>query len=375
MRRGPQQPDQFDWLSAYLNDRGLQRQWRLTTSAFTATLAALPMILLASSTGPDGTLAVAVSVLAAAVGGLGALLWLVRWPSRRQSILFCLAGCASIAGTCLAQSDPYTGLMGCTTFAVIGGFISYFHHVGLTLLNLAVATVCSVVLTYRFLNTAEDVALAATALLIVASLNIGVPFGIYSMAHALRSDLRSAGHDPLTGLLNRRSFRHAAYELLMRNQTGHTHLAVTMIDLDQFKRINDDMGHTAGDQVLVRVAAALRDNCRNTSVIGRDGGEEFVVADTCGPGEHTAMAERMREAIAAIPTDVTASIGTAVAPLAAASARSVQDLIDRLIHTADAAMYEAKRAGGNQVRDGRPDWISPPADSRRPYLSEERRAE
>jgi len=345
----PQTPDQFDWFTAYINDRGLHRQWRYITFIFTASLAAVPIALILSPTGPDNAVTITMSIFAAACAAAGGLLWLTRWPTRRQSMLFCLMATVSIAAACLAQSNPYASVMGCTTFAVMGGFIAYFHTVGQVTLNFAVAALCSVIGAGRLLSSTGDLALTGAALLIVAGLNIGVPFGIHSLTHALRSDLRTSGDDPLTGLLNRRSFDQAAYELTMRNQNGDNHLFITMIDLDRFKNLNDTHGHAVGDQVLVSVAAALRDNCRHTAVIGRAGGEEFVIADTGRPADHGRMAERLREAIASIPQHVTASIGTASAPLHNTSTKANQELIDDLTRVADAAMYEAKRSGGNQV--------------------------
>jgi diguanylate cyclase (GGDEF)-like protein len=127
------------------------------------------------------------------------------------------------------------------------------------------------------------------------------------------------------------------------------YLVMAMIDLDNFKQLNDTRGHAAGDEALASVGATLRENCRSTAVIGREGGEEFVVADVGTDPNPAAMAERLRHAIDRIPAPVTASIGTAGAPIETDSAAANLQLIDDLIRTSDAAMYEAKRAGGNRV--------------------------
>jgi diguanylate cyclase (GGDEF)-like protein len=84
--------------------------------------------------------------------------------------------------------------------------------------------------------------------------------------------------------------------------------------------------------------------------MGRAGGEEFVVADTFSTPDLSSMAERLRRAIAAIPYPITASIGTASAALGEPSQVSERRLLDRLMTSADTAMYAAKRAGGNQIR-------------------------
>ncbi|MDA4107791.1 diguanylate cyclase [Mycolicibacterium holsaticum] len=345
------QQDQYDWLSAYLDERGLQTFWRFATFGFTLAMTALPIMLLWSPAGPDHPATIVVALLAAGVGIAGALLWLLRWPTRQQSVIYSLMGGLAVGAMCLAMSNPYTGLMGCTIYAVIGGVVAYFHTVGLTLVNLGMATVCSVILAYRLVLASGDVALTAAALVTVAALNVGVPFGIQSLMHTLRTDLRGSDRDSLTGLHNRRSFNSTVYELMMldRRRAGRLYLVMVMIDLDNFKQLNDTRGHAAGDEALVSVSAALEENCRSTAVIGRVGGEEFLVADVATSPNPAKLAERLREAIAKIPFPVTASIGTAGAPLETNSAKPNLELIDDLIRTSDTAMYDAKRAGGNRV--------------------------
>lgn len=258
---------------------------------------------------------------------------------------------AGIAAALLTLSNPYVGLMGCTTFAVLGGYIAYFHAARYVYANLAVAATCVVVLSYRIVAATGDVALAAGSLIVVVGINIGVPLGMQSLVHTLRTDLQSSDRDPLTGLHNRRSFTNSAYELIrVHRGTPGSHLVIAVIDLDDFKRLNDTHGHAAGDQALVAVAAALQESCRATAVIGRSGGEEFVVADIERTPDPAQMAERICDAIAAMPFEITASIGTSSAPLRTAPIIPGMQLIDDLIRTSDAAMYQAKRAGGNQVR-------------------------
>ncbi|KUI42955.1 diguanylate cyclase [Mycobacterium sp. GA-1199] len=350
VRRWFTQPDQYDWISAYLNERGLQLIWRHATFGYTMALATLPIIMLWSPLGPNTTATIAIAIAAAVLGVAGGLLWILRWPTRRQSVMYSVMSTAAIAATCLALSSPYAGLMGCVTFAVLGGFISYFHTLGHMVANFAVAAGCSTVLAYRLVTATGDVALTSAAVLTVVSLNVGVPFGIQSLMHTLRTDLRGSDRDPLTGLHNRRSFHSSVYEVMMRHhRLTDTYLVMAMIDLDNFKRLNDTRGHAAGDQALTSVGAALRENSRSAAVIGRLGGEEFVVADIDTNPNPAEMAERLRRAIEKIPFPVTASIGTASAGLESYSAGDNLQLIDDLIRHSDTAMYEAKRAGGNRV--------------------------
>ena len=344
------QPDQYDWLSAYLNERGLQVLWRRATFGFTITTAALPIVMIWSPFGPDNPLRITLAVVAATVAVAGGLLWLLRWPTRRQSVVFSSMATVAIAATCFGFSNPYAGLGACVTFAVIGGFAAYFHTTGFVVANLAVATVTAAILASRLITTTGDIALTIATLVTLASLNIGVPFGILSLVHTLRTDLQGSDRDSLTGLLNRRSFHNSVYELMMLHKSpAAIYVVIAMLDLDNFKQLNDTRGHAAGDQALVSVSAALRENCRPTAVIGRVGGEEFVVADIDTVPNPAKMAERLRQAIETIPLPVTASIGTTGAQLETDSARDNLALINDLIRTSDTAMYEAKRAGGNRV--------------------------
>jgi diguanylate cyclase (GGDEF)-like protein len=344
------QSDQFDWISAYLDTHGLLTPWRRISALFIAAFAAFPLVMLFSPVGPQHPLARGVTMVASAFGIAGASLRLKRWPTRRQSSSWLLIALAGIAAALLSLSNPYVGLMGCTTFAMLGGYIAYFHTAGYVRANLVVAAACVAVLSFRVIASTGDVALTAGSLIVVMGLNIGVPFGMQSLVHTLRTDLQSSGRDPLTGLHNRRSFYNSAYELIRvhRNASG-SYLVIAVIDLDDFKQLNDTHGHATGDQALVAVAAALQQSCRATAVIGRAGGEEFVVADIETTPDPAEMAGRICSAVAAIPFQITASIGTSSAPLHAVTTPATQ-LIDDLIRASDAAMYQAKRAGGNQVR-------------------------
>ncbi|GAA2770045.1 GGDEF domain-containing protein [Mycolicibacterium pallens] len=341
--------DQYDWISIYLHDRGEQGLWRTLISTSTLVLAASTALMIKSPQGPRGPVPITVCVVAAAVALAAAVPFLLHWPTRRQSLLFSFASTVTIAAAALSYSNAYVGLMGCATFAVIGGFVAYFHTVREVLANGAVAAVCVVVLAWRLVASTGDIYLTAAALAIVATLNVGLPFGLLSLAQTLRVDLRSSGRDPLTGLHNRRSFHQSAYELIMRHDPPGSDLLVIVIDLDRFKKLNDAAGHAAGDAALIRISGALADNCGFSAIIGRSGGEEFVIADVDHPDPREVLAERLRQAIAELPIPVTASIGTASASLDSGSHRNLR-LLDDLIEAADAAMYSAKRAGGNQVQ-------------------------
>ncbi|MFN9310086.1 diguanylate cyclase [Gemmatimonas sp.] len=160
--------------------------------------------------------------------------------------------------------------------------------------------------------------------------------------------------DPLTQLLNRRALTERIAAEMERTLRYDSTMALLMIDLDHFKRVNDTYGHLVGDDVLRDVAPLLSDTIRTADIVARYGGEEFLVLlpETDDAGAES-FADRFRRAIETHPVAsdslpeplrLTASIGVAVYP--AARIESVEDLFAR----ADAALYRAKADGRNRVR-------------------------
>ncbi|MGA8329723.1 MAG: GGDEF domain-containing protein [Mycobacterium sp.] len=278
-----------------------------------------------------------------------ALLWLIRWPTRGQSVVYALTGSVCIAAACLVQGEPLAALLGCCAFAVLGGYIAFFHTARYMAINLAIATTTTVVVAERLIRYRGTV-VACCGFLLVLVLNVVIPLAVRWLVHTLASELRQSSRDALTGLLIRRAFYQSTYGLLLRHREGPSYLGAAMIDLDNFKRLNDTQGHAAGDKALVAVAGALRLACPPTSIIARFGGEEFVVADIYDSDDLHGIAEHLRNAVGATSYPVTASIGIVSTPLGPGFDSAERELIDHLVHVADTAMYAAKRAGGNQSR-------------------------
>lgn len=163
--------------------------------------------------------------------------------------------------------------------------------------------------------------------------------------------LRSrAERDHLTGLFNRRrweAFLAYEWQRSLRHPPG---LCLVMLDVDHFKRINDTLGHAAGDVALKHVAAILHQACRSSDIAARVGGEEFAVilAATSLAGA-LEQAERLREALSASPYDYLGTPHSLTVSLGVASSQNAAS-IDDLSRQADMALYAAKGAGRNCVR-------------------------
>lgn len=156
-----------------------------------------------------------------------------------------------------------------------------------------------------------------------------------------------ARHDPLTGLMNRRAFEERIGQTLAAAKRSGAPVSLLMVDADHFKSVNDRFGHETGDDVLKSLAATLKTRVRETDFVARMGGEEFAVVlpDTDEAGAMLvarSLVERMASTDMPVAGKVTISVG-------AASMAWAPDAQKVLMRAADAALYEAKRAGRNQA--------------------------
>jgi diguanylate cyclase (GGDEF)-like protein len=210
-----------------------------------------------------------------------------------------------------------------------------------------------------FNDGAELVTTVVTAVLTAANVFmvvLSLPLVILLQRSHRHANLVAASRvDPKTGLLNALTWQREARVELTRASRTHTPLAVAMIDIDHFKKVNDTYGHLTGDAVLATLAAGMRGLLRDYDIIGRFGGEEFcVLLPQTSPAEAEQTTERLRVKLAqlsvpasdgtqSIALQVTVSIGVATLE---ASRRDIEELIA----AADVALYEAKHAGRNCVR-------------------------
>lgn len=200
----------------------------------------------------------------------------------------------------------------------------------------------------EFARLGQLVAMLRTSELVIALLTV---LAAVALLRNIRMQVLLAHHattDPLTGMLNRRALEAALQPLLARKPPFPRGIAVLLVDIDHFKRLNDTHGHLAGDAVLRIVSRELRRQTRRPDLACRWGGEEFllVLAD-CDAQTALARAEGLRARIAALPPVggvpvPTVSIGVAHDP-------ECGETLDALVATTDEALYRAKQGGRNRV--------------------------
>lgn len=347
------QPDHFDWLSGYLEAQHLRGLTRFMMVGVIVVLGTAPVLMHWSPGGPaDGPSEVLSAALASITAAM-AVLWARRWPTREQSKIFAVISSLSIAAACLLDRDPAAGLIGCSAFAAMAGYVAFFHTSPYLVAVIGLALTTTVINGARF-AAAGDPAGAVSKFLVILVGVLAVPGSIQVLVRLLGSDAAQSDMDSLTNILNRRGFVRAAHECAARaRQYGGT-IGVVLVDLDGFKRINDTRGHAAGDGLLITIADILRRHTDGQdSVAARFGGEEFLVCGHLDEPAVAEVAELVRLDVAALPDAITVSIGSAMAKIGDITDQEITVLINRLVEAADDAMYCAKRAGGNRVHRSR----------------------
>ena len=205
------------------------------------------------------------------------------------------------------------------------------------------------------------------------------PGAVWLALRRLTDELGSmAAQDPLTKLLNRRGLLDGLEAHFAARKAAPVHLLI--VDIDHFKRINDNYGHQFGDNVLCRVADAIQQSTRRSDLKCRLGGEEFLVLCPGLKGDEVLqLAERIRAAIAeiAIPGISLHGSVTCTATIGVSNPFITSQAFDITLQQADAALYRGKSAGRNRVQRADPEYLLPQAlesKARRSSLSNRERA-
>lgn len=264
------------------------------------------------------TFNVRLAVVAAATGGVTARTSVRLWNNTRES------------GDGLRLSY--------TVFAVCYSILS------LSLIAIAVITLVARPIQDLTVSSPGNIVLLSALMLFFIGAGMSKLWVHYMSAYGEAK--RAATVDPLTGVRNRRYVMPELERLFRRSQRENRELACLMIDADSFKSVNDEYGHRKGDAVLQMLAARITACVREYDLVGRYGGEEFlVVVPELNRDDVIRMAERLHQSIRSAELDgvrITASVGVAFLS-------QMDGTADDLIQRADRALYRAKRSGRDRV--------------------------
>lgn len=339
-------PVDHHWVLNFLRPRGYLRSLRLLIGMGGVVMGiALVLVQFTPLTEPVAVSRVIVTLLTVAAFVWPFYWYFFPWPSARTSITLFILTDIGIALACATHGSAVVAMSTTSLFAVTGIYIAFFHGPRAAVVHLSITTI-TVVGVAVWLATSEvpdAVPLAICKALVSLLVTVGIlPFAQFGFWLIRNSSVESLV-DELTTLANRRGLQDYVWRLKLDTDRPRP-VCVVVLDLDRFKRINDQHGHAIGDQVLARTAGRLRDALPRRAFIARTGGEEFAVIAHLHAAEADEVGERLRAAVAgAGPPAVSASVGVVHGLLGSA------DDLDRLLERADAAMYAAKREGGDRV--------------------------
>ncbi|MBM7562574.1 GGDEF domain-containing protein [Fusibacter tunisiensis] len=319
---------------------------------------------------PISELLTAIGNIGIILGSAGLLLTILQFVEHLQprysKVIYAVAGCTS-------------GL------SFIWGFTPGYSHfrIGIVTLTLAIFMTLAAYALYRYASASFLGKAISLFLLFIASSHYYRLLEIFDFKHLYALEIPSIGNamimlsmfmylfisgsgivmlfkeksdeqlytlatfDHLTGCYNRTVFVEKAETLLIQNTGNNTYIALVMVDIDQFKAINDAYGHITGDEILVKFAKILKRETRSDELIGRYGGDEFILfLKGNSPDELYAKCERLRLVIQQLSKDkirITGSFGAVI------QLNKTVHSYDLLVREADQALFNVKHAGRNAV--------------------------
>jgi diguanylate cyclase (GGDEF)-like protein len=350
-RRGNPGQAEFEWATQALRTTGYLGALKVGICAFCLSMAVLGVIVQFHPLGPHWLPMRIVHAVVLASTVLVGLWWLKRpWPGYRSAIAFVVWADLAVVIAAIVLSAPQSRLCATIHMGLIGVFAAFLLGWRVLAAHCAFATAVIVSITV-WAVLRDDVTLLdlyifyAPALSSVVVLPVIIQVVIEAGRRSIGTIALAAVRDPLTGLLNRRGMYEAADAMAAR--PAKAIIAVAAIDVDEFKQLNDNHGHSIGDAALRGIAEQLLAMIRPTDIAARIGGDEFVLITYLEDGDglqsfidrcDDLLLHTIAEAV------VSASIG-----IAWQTSDDAQFSLDDVLKNADVAMYEAKRGGGNAL--------------------------
>ncbi|MET4426764.1 GGDEF domain-containing protein [Mycolicibacterium sp. 624] len=342
--------DHYYWLTAYLASHDLQRRTSRAIAGSIFGLGVISVILSFGVLGPHSVGGRVAQIVVAACCVVMAWVWLrPKWPSRRVSQATAVVGTVCIAVSCVMVSSPVVGILGATAYAALGSLVALLHSMRLLAFIWAVG---AGVIVYLAVQLAEDdVSVALATALLVVLVNGFAVFASRLVIRLIANDTIHGDLEPVTGLFTRDGFYEQVATLIgARSRNDDRRLVVVVVNLDNHALLADMHGAARAIRVRVAIARSLRETARRGAAIAHPSDSEFWVADLFTQADPHPLAERIRGGVAGAHTGVTASVGVVCTPLAPLAALPSHDVMEELLTIAQTAMFEARRAGGNQTR-------------------------
>lgn len=342
--------NQYYTLTALLAARGAQTYTSRVIAGSVFTLGLVTLSTVGSKAVLQWPISRALLIVVSVLCFASTFLWLRhRWPTRTESALLVVVATLAIPIGTVVPVVPMYGLLGASSFALIIGYTALFHGPRLLATVLAVAIGTLTYLAIRMASVDLPLALAGVALILL--LYVFAAFSCRLVVWLTGAEDGADAVEPLTGLLNRDAFYlQTATLLASRNRDDDRYLVIAVVNIDSFGAMVAVAGNRGGNRARVAAAQALRETVRRGAIVGHVGEAEFFVADCFTTPDSSPLIERIRGAIASSPDGMTASIGVVSTPLQPLVEHPPNEILDEIVALATTAMYEARRAGGNQAR-------------------------